>query len=111
MELGNFSLSLAVADLAASQAFYAQLGFEAVGGRVEEGWLMLQNGDTRIGLFQGLFEANLITWNPKDVRAIQARLQQAGIPIVASADHAGEGPAHVILADPDGNRILLDQLT
>jgi catechol 2,3-dioxygenase-like lactoylglutathione lyase family enzyme len=111
MELGNFSLSLAVADLAASQAFYAELGFKSVGGRVEEGWLMLRNGDTRIGLFQGLFEANLITWNPKDVRAIQTRLEQAGIDIVAAADRAGSGPAHVIVADPDGNRILLDQLT
>ncbi len=121
MDLGAFSISLAVKDIGASRAFYAQLGFEAVGGDADQGWLILRNGTTTIGLFQGMFEKNLLTFNPgwtglaepledfEDVRAIQARLKAAGIALTEEADPAGAGPAHITLVDPDGNPILIDQ--
>ena len=121
MQLGAFSISLAVKDIDASRAFYAHLGFEPLGGDASQGWLILRNGTTTIGLFQGMFEDNLLTFNPgwdanaepladfEDVRAIQARLQAAGIALTTETDPDGQGPAHIALTDPDGNPILIDQ--
>ena len=121
MQLGKFSVSLTVKDLAASRAFYATLGFEPVGGDPEQSWLVLQNGDATIGLFQGMFDANILTFNPgwdadkstlaefEDVRRIQARLKQAGVELLLETDPEGTGIGHIVLADPDGNQILIDQ--
>ncbi|MEQ8770524.1 MAG: VOC family protein [Phycisphaerales bacterium] len=121
MELGAFSVSLAVKDLAASRAFYETLGFRQIGGDAAQNWLILRNGQATIGLFQGMFKDNILTFNPgwdaeqstlgsfEDVRAIQARLKDAGIALLAEADPDGDGPAHVVLQDPDGNQIMLDQ--
>jgi catechol 2,3-dioxygenase-like lactoylglutathione lyase family enzyme len=121
MELGAFSISLAVKDLAASRAFYERLGFTVFGGRPEDRWLIMKSGTTLIGLFQGLFEKNLLTFNPgwdaqaqpvpgfTDVREIQRRLLAAGVALEAKADEAGSGPAFITLTDPDGNPILIDQ--
>ena len=121
MQLGNFSVSLAVKDLAASRAFYETLGFTAVGGNPEHNWIILRNGSTKIGLFQGMFEDNIMTFNPgwdddgnpigsfQDVRDIQARLKDAGVPLLMEADPASDGPAHIVFQDPDGNQIMLDQ--
>lgn len=121
MELGKFSVSLAVKDLAASRAFYEALGFSQTGGNPEHNWLVLSNGGTTIGLFQGMFEDNILTFNPgwsgtgeplerfEDVRSIQARLQEAGIELLLKADPEGTGPAHIVMQDPDGNQIMLDQ--
>ena len=121
MDLGSFSVSLAVKDIAASRDFYANLGFEPVGGDVEQNWLILRNGDHVIGLFQGMFEKNLMTFNPgwdqqcnetatfTDVREIQKTLADAGIEIMNPADESGEGPASFMITDPDGNPILIDQ--
>lgn len=109
MELGTFSVSLAVKDIAASRKFYETLGFKAIDGNQDENWLIMKSGDsTVIGLFQGMFEQNLMTFNPKDVRAIQAHLKQNGVSLIQEAE-AGEGPAHIILTDPDGNPIMFDQ--
>lgn len=121
MDLGAFSISLAVEDLAASREFYEKLGFEPVGGDAEQGWLMLRNGTTTLGLFQGMFEQNILTFNPgwssegenvdpfTDVRALQARLKDQGVALIEEAAPDGEGPAHITLTDPDGNAILIDQ--
>jgi catechol 2,3-dioxygenase-like lactoylglutathione lyase family enzyme len=121
MELGNFSVSLAVKDLAASRAFYETLGFKTFGGDAEQGWLILQNGTATIGLFQGMFERNILTFNPgwnakaetletfTDVRELQKRLLAAGIELQAEADEESTGPAIFMLSDPDGNPILVDQ--
>ncbi|MEM8985076.1 MAG: VOC family protein [Pseudomonadota bacterium] len=121
MDLGAFSISLAVRDIAASQAFYTQLGFEPIGGDIEQNWLILRNGEHIIGLFQGMFEKNMLTFNPgwnqrsentesfTDVRAIQAALQDAGVTLDQSTDPDGSGPASIALTDPDGNPILIDQ--
>jgi catechol 2,3-dioxygenase-like lactoylglutathione lyase family enzyme len=121
MELGAFSVSLAVKDLAKSRAFYEALGFEATGGNADAGWLILKSGTTVIGLFQGMFEKNILTFNPGwnnaaeqvdpflDVRAIQERLEAAGLEIVQRADPDTTGPASLTLVDPDGNPILIDQ--
>ena len=106
-DLGHFSLSLAVKDLAASREFYAALGFEKLDGDGEH-WLVLQRDGTKIGLFQGMFEANLLTFNPPDARAIEARMRDAGYAI-DRATEGDEGPAHFALTDPDGNMILFDQ--
>lgn len=107
MELGAFSISLTVSDLAASRRFYATLGFEAIDGD-DENWSMLKNGGALIGLFQGMFEQNLITFNPPDARTIEAALTGAGFEVVAPTE--GEtGPAHFVAIDPDGNSILVDQ--
>jgi len=120
MELGCFSVSLAVKDLAASRAFYEKLGFEAVAGDAEQGWLVLRSGTTNIGLFQGMFERNLLTFNPgwdqaaealesfEDVRQIRARLEAGGLEVEGSIE-AEAGPGHLMLIDPDGNPILIDQ--
>lgn len=121
MDLGIFSLSLAVKDLAASRAFYEKLGFSVLGGDATQNWLILKNGATVIGLFQGLFEKNMLTFNPgwdadaqavpgfTDVRQIQQQLKAQGVAIETEADAAGAGPAHIMLTDPDGNPILIDQ--
>lgn len=120
MDLGAFSISLAVKDLAVSIAFYEKLGFSAKGGG--DNWKIMSNGDKVIGLFQGMFDSNIMTFNPgwnqdatnkdpfEDVREIEAKLRAAGVEIKSSntADNA-QGPAHVIVADPDGNTIMFDQ--
>lgn len=123
IELGAFSVSLAVEDLARSLAFYEALGFESTGGDADEGWLIIKNGETTLGLFQGMFPSNILTFNPgltnrmetiqdfTDVRAIQARLDGEGIELGQRvADDAGDsGPASIMITDPDGNAILIDQ--
>lgn len=121
VSLGNFSVSLAVKDIAASRAFYEKLGFRVCGGNQEQNWLILQNADATIGLFQGMFEKNLLTFNPgwdracnplgefTDVREWQRRLKAAGIMPVTEVDEAGKGPGSLMVVDPDGNTILLDQ--
>jgi catechol 2,3-dioxygenase-like lactoylglutathione lyase family enzyme len=121
MELGAFSVSLAVKDIAASRDFYEKLGFTAMGGEQAQGWLILKNGSTVIGLFQGMFEKNILTFNPgwdqnaqplasfADVRDVQRSLDAQGVAITTRADPDTRGPAHLILSDPDGNVIMLDQ--
>lgn len=121
LDLGAFSVSLAVTDLDASRRFYAALGFREVGGDPEAGWLMITNGATNLGLFAGMFERNILTFNPglrgdhlpatdfTDVRVIQERLRAAGIDLVAEAEPGSTGPASITLLDPDGNAILIDQ--
>lgn len=121
MQLGAFSLSLSVKDLAASTAFYENLGFVGVGGDADSGWLILRNATTTIGLFQGMFERNMLTFNPgwdanaqpltdfEDVRDLQARLKAAGVPFVDEADPESTGPASFVVIDPDGNPVLVDQ--
>ncbi len=121
MKLGAFSISLTVADLAASRAFYEQLGFEVTGGDDTENWLILRNELTTIGLFHGMFDENILTFNPgmtqdmgnttdfTDVRDIQATLESAGIPPVERIDPGGTGPAHIVVHDPDGNVVMFDQ--
>ena len=119
--LGAFSVSLAVKDLAASQAFYEKLDFAVAGGDAAQNWLILRNGNVTIGLFQGMFEGNILTFNPgwdenatavdrfTDIRDHQRRLRSAGLAFSAEADESGTGPASFMLADPDGNTILVDQ--
>lgn len=121
MKLGAFSISLAVKDIAASRAFYEKLGFEQVGGDQTQNWLILRNGDATVGLFQGMFEGNLLTFNPgwtgkaepladfEDVREIQQRAKAGGLALTSEADVASTGPASCMLVDPDGNAILIDQ--
>lgn len=120
LRLGNFSVSLAVKDLAASRAFYEKLGFRGVGGD-GRGYLIMQNESSTIGLFQGMFEKNILTYNPgwdrtcatlpdfDDVRDIQRALQQRGIVLALTADESTTGPASITMVDPDGNTILIDQ--
>lgn len=121
MKLGAFSISLTVKDLQVSRDFYTKLGFEEFGGNTDHGYLILKNGETLIGLFSGHIEKNTLTFNPgwdqnaqnvadfDDVRTIQARLKAADMPLIAECDAAGSGPAHIVLQDPDGNPILIDQ--
>lgn len=121
MQLGAFSVSLAVKDIAASRAFYEKLGFSAFGGDQAKGWLILKNGSTVIGLFQGMFEKNILTFNPgwdqdasplaefADVREVQKSLDAQGVAIDTRADPETTGPAHIVLTDPDGNTLMLDQ--
>lgn len=121
MELGAFSISLSVKDIEASRRFYEKLGFRSLGGDQSQNWLILFNGDTVIGLFQGMFEGNLLTFNPgwnqqaeaigpfTDVREIQRELKAQGIDFVQEADETTTGPAHFVIVDPDGNTILIDQ--
>ena len=122
MELGAFSVSLAVKDIEASRAFYEKLGFTAFAGDAAQKWLILRNGPTVIGLFQGMFEKNILTFNPgwsgdaqplrdfTDVRELQRRLKAAGVTsFVQEADEGTTGPASLVMLDPDGNPILLDQ--
>jgi len=121
MNLGAFSISLAVSDLSKSREFYEKLGFTQFGGDVEQNWLILKNGDHIIGLFQGMFEDNIMTFNPgwdqsanevepfTDIRALQQMLKQQGLELAVEADENSTGPASVMLTDPDGNQILIDQ--
>ena len=119
-DLGQFSVSLSVQDLEASKAFYERLGFEPLGGG--DGWLMMRHGEAMIGLFQGMFEGNILTFNPGDVRAVRRALAEQGIatellhempdsqdPTQALPATEDEGPVHLMLEDPDGNAIMLDQ--
>lgn len=121
MELGNFSVSLAVKDIHAAKAFYEKLDFTQVGGDIAQRWVVLRNGDARIGLFQGMFSHNIMTFNPgwnqdkqtlpdfADVRELQRSFKARGLMPSPAADEAGQGPAHFMLTDPDGNTLLFDQ--
>lgn len=109
MELGKFSLSLTVKDIHASLAFYQKLGFDLLDDHRNENWVILQKGSTVIGLFQGMFEKNILTFNPTDVRGIQKHLKANGIKLIEEADESTTGPAYITLIDPDGNPIMFDQ--
>ena len=121
MDLGNFSISLTVKDLEASRRFYEKLGFDAFMGDAAQGWLILKNGDHVIGLFHGMFEKNILTFNPgwdvnaqplgefTDVRELQRQLMTQGVEFQTTADESTTGPASFIVVDPDGNPILVDQ--
>ena len=121
MELGAFSVSLNVKDLEVSRSFYEKLGFQVFGGDPAQNWLIMKNGDHIIGLFQGMFEKNILTFNPgwdqagnrldsfTDVRDLQRELEARGMTIEARADENTTGPASFIVIDPDGNPILVDQ--
>jgi lactoylglutathione lyase len=121
MKLGAFSVSLAVKDIAVSRAFYEKLGFSVFGGDQSKNWLILKNEETIIGLFQGMFEGNILTFNPGwdsnaqnlpefvDVRDIQKALKAQGIELASEADESTTGPASFVVSDPDGNQILVDQ--
>lgn len=121
MELGAFSVSLAVKDIEASRLFYEKLGFTVFGGEPSQNWLIMKNGDHTIGLFQGMFEKNILTFNPGwssdaeplkeyvDIRELQRRLIERGVEFISEADESTTGPASFMLVDPDGNTILVDQ--
>lgn len=122
MELGNFSVSLAVKDIEASKLFYQKLGFTVFGGDQSQNWLIMKNGEHAIvGLFQGMFDKNILTFNPgwdsnaqslesfTDVRDLQRRLKTSGVEMISEADESTRGPASFMIADPDGNTILVDQ--
>lgn len=121
MQLGAFSVSLAVKDIHVSKAFYEKLGFQVVGGELSQNWLILRNGTTVIGLFQGMFDKNMLTFNPgwdsagkplpsfEDVRELQRSLKAAGVELASQADETTTGPASFVVVDPDGNPILIDQ--
>jgi lactoylglutathione lyase len=121
MELGNFSVSLAVKDIQASKLFYEKLGFTAFAGDQSQIWLIMKNGDRNVGLFQGMFDKNILTFNPgwtsdaqplkgfTDVRELQRRLKDRGVDMITEADESTTGPASFMIADPDGNTILVDQ--
>jgi lactoylglutathione lyase len=121
MDLGTFSVSLAVKDIHASKAFYEKFGFEPFGGDINQNWIIMKNGDTIIGLFQGMFEGNILTFNPgwdvnaqkvenfTDVRALQRQLREKGVKFETEADETTQGPAYFVVIDPDGNTILVDQ--
>ncbi|KON88172.1 glyoxalase [Sporosarcina globispora] len=121
MKLGAFSVSLSVKDIKKSKAFYEKLGFEALGGDIAQNWLIMKNESCVIGLFQGMFEKNILTFNPgwnqnaenvdpfSDIRDLQKQLKEQGIHIINEADMSGSGPASFTLEDPDGNAILFDQ--
>ena len=121
MELGAFSISLAVKDLGASRAFYEKFGFKAFAGDASQNWLIMKNGDHVIGLFQGMFEKNILTFNPgwdsnaqkldtfTDIRELQRQLKAQGVQLQQEADESATGPASFLAIDPDGNPILFDQ--
>jgi lactoylglutathione lyase len=121
MQLGAFSISLAVKNIEASRAFYEKFGFKTFGGNAAQNWLILKNGDHIIGLFQGMFEKNMLTFNPgwdqnaqqlptfTDIRELQRQLKQQGVALQTEADESTTGPASFIAVDPDGNPILVDQ--
>jgi lactoylglutathione lyase len=121
MELGKFSVSLTVKDLDASKVFYEKLGFNIYTGNATQGWLVLRNGLCVIGIFQGMFEKNMLTFNPgwdnnsaklsafTDIRELQRQLKAQGVQLLSEADEASTGPASFMLSDPDGNPILVDQ--
>lgn len=121
MKLGAFSVSLSVTDLQKSKVFYENLGFTVLGGAIETNYLIMKNGNALIGLFQGMFEGNILTFNPgwdenaqevnpfDDVRAIQGDLKTKGVALINEADESATGPANFMLIDPDGNLIMIDQ--
>ena len=121
MELGAFSISLTVKDVEASRAFYEKFGFEVFGGDASQNWLIVKNGNCVIGLFQGMFEINMLTFNPgwdsdareldafTDVRDLQRQLKAQGVELISEADESTTGPASFVAMDPDGNPILVDQ--
>ena len=121
MKLGAFSISLAVKDIAVSRAFYENFGFKVFGGNQDQHWLIMKNETTIVGLFQGMFDKNMLTFNPgwnsdaklvpefDDVRAIQRQLKGQGVAFATEADEATTGPASFVVVDPDGNQILVDQ--
>lgn len=121
MELGAFSVSLSVKDINKSKDFYTKLGFSVFGGDIEQGWLILKNGEHLIGLFQGMFEKNMLTFNPgwdqnandvgsfTDVRDMQKQLKTQGVNFITEADESTAGPGNFMIEDPDGNAILIDQ--
>jgi catechol 2,3-dioxygenase-like lactoylglutathione lyase family enzyme len=121
MKLGAFSISLAVKDIQKSNEFYKNLGFSDLGGDINHKWLIMKNGNAIIGLFEGMFDSNIITFNPgwdenaqntetfDDVRAIQEHLKNSGIALTSETESNTTGPAHITLTDPDGNKILIDQ--
>ena len=121
MNLGAFSVSLAVKNLGASKSFYEKLGFQEFAGNASQNWLIMKNGSHVIGLFQGMFEKNILTFNPgwdqnaqklsafTDIRELQRQLKAAGVPLQQEADESTSGPASLVAVDPDGNTILLDQ--
>lgn len=121
MELGAFSVSLAVEDIHASKAFYQKLGFSEFGGDIDQNWLIMKNGEHMIGLFQGMFDSNILTFNPgwdqgandldsfTDIRDVQKHLKEQGIELTTEADEDSSGPASLMVTDPDGNMILIDQ--
>ena len=121
MDLGGFSVSLKVKDIKKSKEFYEKLGFSLYHGEISQNWLIMKNGNTVIGLFQGMFEKNILTFNPgwdqqgsetesfTDVREIQCMLKERGLELYSQADETTQGPASITLFDPDGNSILIDQ--
>jgi lactoylglutathione lyase len=121
MKLGAFSVSLSVKDLGKSKKFYESMGFSVFGGAMEQNYLIMKNGNALIGLFYGMFDKNIITFNPgwdenaanleefDDVRFIQRKLKEQNVALSAEADESTTGPAHIMLTDPDGNMILIDQ--
>ena len=121
MKLGAFSVNLSVKDIHTSKDFYEHLGFQVLGGDISQNWLIMKNGSTVIGLFQGMFEKNILTFNPgwnenaenldsfTDVRSLQNQLKEKGVTLLSEADESSEGPANFTIEDPDGNPILVDQ--
>ncbi|KOP81490.1 VOC family protein [Cytobacillus solani] len=121
MKLGAFSVSLTVKDIHISKAFYEKLGFQVLGGNIDQNWLIMKNENCIIGLFQEMFEKNILTFNPgwdqnaenlesfTDIRDLQKQLKEKGVNILSEADESSEGPAHFTIEDPDGNQILVDQ--
>jgi len=121
MDLGAFSISLTVKDIEASKAFYEKLGFSIFGGDITQNWLIMKNGNSIIGLFQGMFDKNMLTFNPgwdmdannmdsyTDIRGLQRKLKEQGVEFASEADENSSGPASFMLMDPDGNPILVDQ--
>ncbi len=121
MHLGAFSISLSVKDILASKAFYEKLGFTVYAGQLEKNYLIMKNGNALVGLFQGMFEKNILTFNPgwdenasplatfDDARVIQKDLKSKGVTLTTEADETTSGPASFMLIDPDGNQILIDQ--
>ena len=121
MKLGNFSVSLSVKDINKSKSFYENLGFQALGGDITQNWLIMKNASCIIGLFQGMFEKNMLTFNPgwnenaenldsfTDIRILQKELKEKGIKLLSEADETNDGPASFTIEDPDGNPILIDQ--
>ncbi|WPO84189.1 VOC family protein [Chryseobacterium sp. JJR-5R] len=121
MKLGAFSISLSVKDLQKSKDFYEKLGFSEMGGAMDQNYVIMKNGDHIIGLFQAMFDGNMLTFNPgwdqnaqnmevfEDVRDIQRHLKEQGVELQKEADETTSGPEHIYLKDPDGNMILIDQ--
>ena len=121
MKLGAFSISLSVKDIHVSKQFYENLGFSVFAGQLENNYLIMKNGESLVGLFQGMFDNNILTFNPgwdqnagavnhfDDVRKIQQELKEKGIDIVNEADETSTGPASFMVMDPDGNTVLIDQ--